>query len=244
MAISPVIPNCVQVRLLSAVNSQLSVNVLNAQVQAGLVVNQALAETLGSSIKASWTAQLGPVMGSTVGLIRVGVRDMRVPNSAEFLDTGAAVAGSAVGDVMPGSVALCITLRTAQAGKSFRGRTYISGFTEANNGPTGVALAAAGTAAVAFLNALKGNLTAAQLTWGVASRPAEGYVVVKTTTHIDGTTSTKTLTTVKQKSGQVTPITSIASRDLAWESQRRRTNSRGQVPTALLEGPVAQAFFT
>jgi hypothetical protein len=235
VAISPVIANCVQIRLLYNIANSLAINVLNARAAAGVVVNQALADTLGSAIKTSWTTNLAPLTGTNSGLTRVGVRDLRVPNAAEFLDTGAGGIGTGVGDSLPASVCLCLTLRTAQAGKSFRGRMYISGFTEAHNVVLGVGDQAAATAAVGFANAIKANMTASQLTWAVASRPAEAYTVVKTTTHADGTTTAKTITRVTAKSGGLADITAVSSRDLNWESQRRRTNSRGAVPVLINE---------
>lgn len=231
MAISPVIANCVQVRLLWTFAGRGGVNVLHAQAAAGVVVNQALADTLGSAIKSAFTTNLAPRMSQNSALVRVGVRDIRVANAAEFLDTGGLVAGTNVGEPLPPQTALCVTLRTAQAGKSFRGRTYLGGFTEADNDVNGISSTAVSTAAIAFLNAVKTAMTSSQLTWAVASRPAEGYVVVKTTTHTDGTTSTKTLTTVKPKAGGAAAITSIQSRDASWETQRRRTNNRGAAPT-------------
>lgn len=241
MAISPVIANAVQVRLAWNIAGQGAYNVLNAQASAGVVVNQALAETLGSAIKSAYTSNLQAVTGLTSGLIRVGVRDLRVPNAAEFLDTGAGIPGAATGDPLPGFVSACFTLRTAKSGKSFRGRVYLGGFTEADNDTSGSAALAIATAGVNFLNAVKAAMTASQLTWAVASRPSEAYIINKTTTHNDGTTTTKTLTRVTAKSGGVEPITSVSSRSGAWETQRRRTNGRGVLPTSL--GPVAEIRF-
>lgn len=241
MAISPVIPNCIQVRLLWVYGGQGGVNVLHGQAAGGVVVNQALAETLGGAIKTSFGTTIGPNLATTASLVRIGVRDMRVANSPEFLDTGAAVVGAGTGDMLPPNVALNVTSRTAKSGKSFRGRTYFSGFTEAHSDTNGAADTVASTSALNFMNGIKNAMTASQLTMAVASRPSELVIVTRTTTHTDGTTSTKTLSTTKAKAGGVEPITGLFSRTAAWETQRRRTNGRGSAPTILTA--VAQILF-
>lgn len=242
MAISPVIANCVQVRLLWVVGGQLAVNVLNSSAASGVVVNQALADTLGSAIKTTWTTNLAPRMVAGTSLVRVAVRDMRVPNSTEFLDGGAAVVGTGVGDALPPNVAACITFRTAQSGKSFRGRAYIGGFSEAENTVGGLISTAASTGALNFFNGVKNNMTASNLTFAVASRPSEKVVVTRTTFHNDGTTSTKTLSTTTAKSGGVSAIIGLQSRDANWETQRRRSNGRGLPPTLFADAAMTITF--
>lgn len=233
MAVSPIIANTVEVRLLWAFNGQGAINVLHATAPAGTAVNQALANALGTPIKAAFTSNLAPLMTAGNSLVRVGVRDLRVAAGAEFLDVGALVTGSGVGDNLPQYVALCVTLRTASAGKSFRGRIYYGGFNEAQNDTNGNALAAVSTAVVAFTTAVQAAMTANQLTFAVASRPAERYTVVRTTFHNDGSTTAKTITQGPARPGGSTPVTSIAVRSARWETQRRRTNSRGAPPTLL-----------
>jgi hypothetical protein len=232
MPISPVIANTVEVRLLWALAGNGAINVLHA-TSPTVPVNQALANTLGAAIKSAFTANLGPMFNSGSGLIRVGVRDLRIEHAAEFLDAGTSVVGSGVGDSLPSQVALCITLRTASAGKSFRGRVYLGGFIETENDAAGTALTVVSTNCVSFLTAVSSAMTASGLTFAVASRPAERTTLVETTFHNDGTTSTRTVTQSPARAGGSTPVTSISSRNSQWETQRRRTNGRGAVPTSL-----------
>lgn len=232
MPISPVIANTIEVRLLWALAGNGAVNVLHA-TSSSAPVNQALANTLGAAIKSAFTANLAPMMNSGSGLVRVGVRDLRVEHAAEFLDAGASVVGTGTGDSLPSQVALCMTLRTASAGKSFRGRVYLGGFTETQNDPAGLGIVAASTNCVAFLTAVSSAMSGSGLVFAVASRPAERSTVVKTTFHNDGTTTTRTITQSPARAGGSTPVTSISSRNVAWETQRRRTNGRGAVPTTL-----------
>lgn len=248
MAIVMVIPNCVQVRLLWNLAGQLGVNVLNGVAQASVVVNQALADTLGAAIKTQFTNQIATHMGTNVQLVRIGVRDLRSPNRPEFLDAGALVAGTGTGDTMPGSVCALVTLRTAQAGKSFRGRVYLSGFVEADNTATGTTLASANTAAVAFVQAVSNAMGTSQMPLGVASRPAERSVIAKTTYHNDGTNTVRVLSETVLKTGVITPVTLFQARDAQWQTQRRRQDNRGALPTALtaqitmgLDGQIIQS---
>ena len=233
MPISPVIPNTVEVRLLWSLSGALAVNVLHAIAPGGYTVNQTTTNTLAAAIKSAWSANLGAAMSTSVGLIRVGLRDLRTANQAEYLDSGNAVAGATAGDMLPPNVASMVTLRTANAGKSFRGRVYIGGFLETQNDASGNTLLAAATAAVNFMVGVQAAMTSSGLQLAVSSRPSEEKILVETTNHNDGTTTTRTVSHTKAKPGQSTPVTVIQSRNNAWESQRRRGNGRGATPTAL-----------
>jgi hypothetical protein len=219
------------VRLLYSLSNQLAVNVLHANVTGAVVVNQALANTLGSAIKSAFSSNLGTHMAAGSVLARVGVRDLRSANLPEFLDTGSLTAGTGVGDALPTQDAACITLRTALSGKSFRGRVYISGFTEADNDANGFTTAAANTACVAFLVAVQAAMNTSGMILSVASRPAEEKILTETTNHANGTTTVRTLSHQTPKSGTSQAVTSIAARDGFWQSQRRRGNARGVPPT-------------
>jgi hypothetical protein len=231
MALPLVIPNCVQVRLLWILTGTGGVNVLHAITTGSVTVNQTLANTIGSGAKAAFTARLAPLMTGGVALARVGVRDLRGPNLAEFLDSGAVTPGTGVGDPLPSQLAACITLRTANSGKSFRGRAYISGFSEAENDASGTTVVAANTAAVNFLADIQALLQANGMNLAVATRPAEAKVLTETTNHNDGTTTVRTLSRQTAKNGLATAVNAIVARDAAWQTQRRRNNGRGSPPT-------------
>lgn len=231
MALPLVIPSCIQVRLLWTLNGQLGVNVLHGNVTGSVTVNQALANTLGSAIKSAFTTNFGTLMNGSVALARVGVRDLRSANQAEFLDTGALVGGTGAGDSLPNQNCACITLRTALSGKSFRGRVYISGFTEAENSGTGLTVQAANDASVAFITAIDAALRSNGMVLSVASRPQEEKILTETTNHANGTTTVRTLSHQTAKPGTSQAVTVIAARDANWQSQRRRGNGRGVNPS-------------
>ena len=237
-----VVPDGAQLRLLWAINNQLAVNVLAAHITGAVTFNQSLADTLGSAIKGAFTAQLATHMGAGTQLVRVGIRDVRSVGQTEFRDTGAAVAGTGVGDNMPGEVAAVMTLRTAGSGKSFRGRCYLSGWTEAENTSAGLQSTAVGTSGIAFLQGVNTALSGSGMELGVMTRPQEDVRLVETTTHQDGTTTVRTLSHQVAKDGAVRKVTSIENRTIFWESQRRRVNNRGTPPalttfTAAVELP-------
>jgi len=238
---SPVIPNCIQIRLLWTVDANLAINVLNTSHAGTVPVNQALANSLGASIKTAFTNNLALHYRSSAALQRIGVRDMSAPNQPEFLDTNPGVGGTGVGDSLPANVAMCITHRTAKSGKSFRGRTYLPAMIETVNGPGGTADPAAATAALAFFTAVGAAFVSAGLKFAIASRAADRETLTRTTFFDDGSQQVDVLSETKRKDASLTDVTSSSSRTGQWESQRRRGNGRG-LPPALLTS-VAETVY-
>lgn len=197
-----VVANAAQLRLIWALSGQLyALNVLGVVNSGAVAITQALANTLGTAIKAALTSSgHGATVSNVVGLASVGIRDIRSANTAEFLDTGAATMGTNVSDLLPPQTALVVTLRTAQAGRSFRGRVYLPGFGESANSTTGTITST--TFCVDFVAAIQAALVSSSLNLGVLSRPREAPL--------------------SPSAGFVTPVTSIVARDAVWDTQRRR----------------------
>lgn len=196
-----IIPNTVMVRLLWQTATHRPVNVLGALKTGTVTVNQALTNTVGTAIKSAFTSSgHAAVVGTGVSLLNVGLRDLSQANLAEFVDSGAAVPGTATGDLLPPQLALVSTLRTALAGKSYRGRVYLMGYTETSSDANGQASVAARTAATTFLNAINTALQASAMQLAVMSRPnaATGKV------------------------GFSTAVTTVQMRDAIFDTQRRR----------------------
>jgi hypothetical protein len=228
MPIDPplVIANGAQLRLLYSFAGQTAVNVYGAVVTGSVTFDQALANSLATSIKGAWTSNLASLCNANTHLFRVGIRDLRSANAPEFLDTQAVASGSATAvDSLPPQLALCVTLRTAKAGKSFRGRSYIGGFDEAQNDTNGLTSQATATATIAFVTAIDTALKANGMALGVISRPANARTITKTTA---------------ARAGAVNQVTLIESRNLTWETQRRRMNGRAALPTAFQSAAVQQ----
>lgn len=195
-----IVPNAAQLRILWANGGQLyAVNVLGVVANA-VAITQALTNTIGAAIKTAFTSSGYAGSCSTViTLANVGLRDVRTGNAPEFIDSGAAVAGTPGTQPLPPQVALCVTLRTALAGQSFRGRVYLPGYDESVN--VGGALTGSG-GAVSFVSGIQSALQANGLNLGVLSRPAPDAV--------------------PPRAGFITPVTAVILRDAVWDTQRRR----------------------
>lgn len=225
-----VVPLGAELKLYWGIAGNGAVNVLGMIVTGNPVFNQALAESVGSAVKSAFTSNLAVRIGNGSALVRVGVRDLRGDHLPEFRDTGAQAPGTAVGDPLPAHVALCLTLRTAGSGKSFRGRTYLGGFTETDNSTQGTCTQAAATSSIAFITAIDTALTASGLRLAVLTRPQLDTVISKTVTQTNGTTETTIMSHQTAKSGSAKQVTVVESRNLQWETQRRRNNGRGALP--------------
>jgi len=228
-----VVANAAEIRLFWVIGGQLGVNVRHGYHTGSVVFNQALADTLGGAIKAAFTAQVATHMATTTQLVRVGVRSLSAANQPEWRDTGAAVAGTAVGDAMPSQIAQCVTLRTPTSGKSGRGRAYISGWAETVNDAQGRQTQAASTAGLNFMNAIGDAMSASGLIACVLSKPKYEVIIEKHTFPPTGPEVIERLSHQLASPGGYQQITVYESRNLFWENQRRRSNQRGAVPTLL-----------
>lgn len=197
-----VVPNAAQLRVIYSLSGTLyALNVYGVVNSGSISITQALTNTIGTAIKSAFTSSgQGATINAAVSLANIGLRDLRTPAQTEYIDTGAAVAGTGTGDLLPLQTALCITLRTAFAGQRFRGRTYLCGYGEVNNTATGTINAT--NVAVAWITAIKTALVANSLDLGVIHRPTEAPLPVT--------------------SGFITPVTAIVARDAVWDTQRRR----------------------
>lgn len=116
------------------------------------------------------------------------------------------LAGGANEASEPGNVSFCVSGRTAQSGRSHRGRKYVAGMPVGSRTGNQVAAAWAGDLITAF-NTLLTLLTAIDKVLVVVSRVAD---------HLDRVVAV------------TTPITGFTYKDLDIDSQRRRLTGRGQ----------------
>lgn len=234
-----VVPQATQVRLLGTNLGSAQINVLHAVNPGGVVINQALADTLATAIRSAWTTNIAPHVTTSCHLATIGLRDLRFPHMAEYLGTGAAADGILTTDALPGATAICVSLKTAKAGASFRGRVYLGGWSEAENTAGGAIVAAANTAAVAFVTAVQASLSTSGLQLAVLSRPAFSVTTTVETRNSDGSTSVETHTTAA-RAGEINAVTSIVARNAIWDSQNRRKSPGSG--SSLFQVPVAQSF--
>lgn len=179
-----------------------AVNVLHYQVGAGFNADQAAVGLLGDVIGAAFTSSgYAAQVTTTDQLNRVALRDRRTPNAAEFVSVEA-VPGTSVSEALPGANALVVTLRTALAGRGFRGRTYLPCWAESANTTGGVITPTAIAAATSFLTSLR-NIVIASFTMTLA-------------------VAHQFNNKLPLEPGQLNVVTSHLVRDNIWDVQRRR----------------------
>lgn len=208
---SIVIPATVEVHLRwSLPNSKQVINVFHGIVGGGFVATAAIAEALRAALVASaaWTAYKAYV-NSGVSLVAVDMRDLRSPFLPLVSSTGAAAAGTGAGGALPEGVAAVITLRTANAGRGFRGRTYLPGIDTAALAAGGVQSAAFMTAAANFVTAVQTAMAGQGMTMAIAQPARQAYTGSKGAAHSARAAAAQT-------------VTSIVDRTNAFNSQRRR----------------------
>lgn len=178
---------------------------------------QAITDTIAGAMRTSLTSSgLAAVQGTAITLSQISLRTIHTASAGEFVASGAAVAGTAVGNLLPLQVSFCVTIRTVDsggaplAGRRFRGRSYIPGFTVASNDANGGVVAATRTAAVAWVAAINTALSGSAYGLAVVSRPvwredplgSGNFVLIR--------------------AGQVNRQGGVIGRDLIWDTQRRR----------------------
>jgi hypothetical protein len=208
-----IIPLCVAVAVRwNTTNGKVVRNVLHGTIAGGFANSTAIAQAVFAHILASaaWTAWR-PYLYSANSLAGVDIRDMRVITNPFFPSTGGTVAGTGAAAEVPAGVALCVTLKTALAGRGYRGRVYLPGLdTTAVTAATGAIVAAANTAAVNLVTEFQAALTASGITLAIAEPPRNAY------------TSLITGVVIAQRAATATPVASITTRSTTFRSQRRR----------------------
>lgn len=181
-----------------------AVNTIGFMGSAVTPVTQALADQIATDVRAAFTSSaLNAQISNTVTLSAISIRSWNQPNLPEFVGAGTASVGTGGATMLPPQVALCVTLRTALAGRRFRGRTYLPGWASAANSATGTATAAVLTASVGFMNAIFTAMTTRGIPMGIVSMPAP-------------------TATPPRPTGSVQAVTAILARDAIWDTQRRR----------------------
>jgi len=233
-----VVNNAVQVTLGFAINASTAmVNVLAAIKTGTVVVDQTLANALGSTIKSAWTSNLAPLCPSITALNQVGVRDLSSANLPLFIDAGAGVSGTGTGDSLPGSAACVVSLKTALSGRRYRCLVYVGGFTETQNLTSGTIATAVQTGAAAFVQAIDSALATHTMRLAVLSRPAFATTVTRTVTDSSGNQNVVTHNR-PSRPGAITQVQSISVRNGIWDSQRRR-NGAGAGSTFMARANVS-----
>jgi hypothetical protein len=193
---------------------QPGMNVFGIRLAGGASVDQSAANAAGAAvINAHQQASLAPqndIRDVNAIITGVGLRDIRTANQAVITASPfSPIAGNVAGDGEPANVAVVVTHRTALAGRRYRGRSFITGWTEGAVKENGALVGDATEWARIFCETLRtsiqpgGNLNG-QL--AVISRPNDDLS--------------------PPWPGACTPVTSCVIRSPIMGSQRRRLPPR------------------
>jgi hypothetical protein len=172
-------------------------------------------QALADEVSAAAVANLIPKVSAAFQLVRTDAYDLGDPSRAPMSNIGPDV-GTGAATAAPLDAALCVTLRTAQIGRSYHGRLYIGGLDDGQNDATGQTwVAGAGTAADAFATACL-SLNGGNFKLAVLSLRTNGAY------RAQGVTADVTDVTVRTRPDGTIPV---VSQRLRLESQRKRRRS-------------------
>lgn len=180
-------------------------NVLHFRI--GQAPTAALVDFVAQNVRASWATNMLPNLAGDYIFREVYATDQSTQNGpVATVPQSPPASGQFPGPSLPGSVALCLTHRTPNRGRSFRGRTYICGLTEGQVVGNTVGQSAASGILGGFLTVIA-NLAAINATFVIVSRVSNG---------------------APRAAAVVTEVTDTLLRDNSVDSQRRRLAGRGR----------------
>lgn len=205
MAFVPV-PNTLQAELRFLFGSQKCENVLYFTGSGG--VTPALATTLGAALVAWWNAQFKAASPTIMSLTEVYLTDLSTATSFTVsYVTGLPSAGSSAVDPLPFNCSHCVSFRTANRGRSGRGRNYVMGLSDSEAVASVITVTRRNIDVNAYAALVGAGTFVAGLQFCVVSRISNG---------------------VPRASGLIQPVTAVLSVDDTIDSQRRRLPGRGR----------------
>jgi hypothetical protein len=207
-----VIPGVVEVILpWQLPNGKVAHNVLHVDNPTSLNIDVPLCDTVFAAIAADarTTTYLGDI-STVVQLNGVEMRDLNTALSPLFVSTAAAIPGTQAAHPIPETAALVVTLKTAVAGRSGRGRAYLTGIAVSGVDASGHADAGTTADAEAFMQGVSDALFASSLFLCVAHRAHAAY------------TSPNTGNLIPASGASSAGVVSIKVEDNVFDSQRRR----------------------
>lgn len=151
-----------------------------------------------------WTSELKALISTGTTLRNVTATDQTSQGAPQAIDA-VNEAGTLTGSALPAGSPICISFRTAKRGRSYRGRSYVSGRSDAN-------IQTANTFNTTFLTAILGAFNSLQGDLDVA-----GFDIVVASKQHNGVTTNP---------AETNEVIEIAA-DAAIDSQRRRLAGRG-----------------
>lgn len=107
--------------------------VITLNFQKGTAVAQIDLQNLANALLTWWTTRLKPQMVASAVLTGIRTADQTSVNGPTyFLPVSPGQPGTDAGTAQPSNVAACVTFRTGQRGRSFRGRCYLPALSQNN----------------------------------------------------------------------------------------------------------------
>jgi hypothetical protein len=199
-------PAVAQCELRYLMSTQKVENTLYFVGSAGM--NSTLMNSLASALETWWKTNLKPWTSNAVTLNEIYVTDLTTETSPTLSRTvTTSNAGAQTGEALPFNNSFCISFRTANRGRSGRGRNYFVGLT-IDTVTSNVVNADITAGLLAGYTALIGaGLFVAGAQWCVVSRYSHGEA---------------------RSSALIQPIISAINVDTIVDSQRRRLPNRGR----------------
>lgn len=205
MAFIPV-SDTVLVELRQALFGQRIENTLYFRMEGGFGTTEMT--SLSNDLLLWWTTSLSTFLSTDISLREIVVTDLSTATGASL--TFPAPTPNPAGEVgfgaLPGSCALCVSLRTIFRGRSFRGRNFVAGLPETS--------VVGNTIDTSLVNSIQGSYNT--IPSAVASFPWEWVVVSRFTNN------------APRVAGVATPVQTAVVVDPFIDSQRRRLTGRGQ----------------
>ena len=205
-------PNTIRVLWHLSTHGRPQLYVTHAEYVLAGPLNPNIAETIFASFKSSIVPGTLLNFHANFKWTGVGVIDLRSANNQEVPSTGTELVGTSAETPLPDQSSIVVTLRTALAGRSFRGRVYTFGYVASLVLPDGTIADPGAAAAEAVVSAMRSAITAGSGTLAIRSpalpeRPS------------------KPGGTLPAKDFAITPVTSVVVRDRIWDTNRRRIDT-------------------
>lgn len=199
-----VVSDCMEGVVFVTIGGRICHIVQHWRVPLGTAVTSTLVDAIFGPLATLWTANMAPHCPPDTALAGFSLRDLRTQGMAPVNNTVAGGVGTGTGDRLPNQIAICLTVRTARAGKAFRGRNYWPGLSETASGPGGTLTAGAHTSIAAFATGYLTAVNRSGCNLVVLHRPLYG---------IDGSITVP---------GTIENATQVVLRDDVLDTQRRR----------------------
>lgn len=200
MAQTLAVGNIVELKVFNSLGSQIAINVFHFQVTAtsgASITDQQAVDGFAAGVAPLYKTWM-PATALHLGCRLQVIQPLPIPVFVK--NTTSAGIGARGADAMAPAVSICITKRTALAGRQFRGRVYLPFFAEDQNDASGNPTAGATNDSAGLAN----------------------YILTQKIINPGGGSATMVPVVYRRVNGTGTPVVSYTVRD-RWATQRRRS---------------------